>query len=151
MKKQLQVSAIKDGTVIDHIPAQDLFNVINILQLADFTNPMTIGSNLESKKLGRKAILKISNYFFKDEEINRIALLAPHAKLNIIREYKVVEKRVVEVPDAIEGIAKCMNPKCITNHENVMTRFRVLKDKEEVALKCDYCEKITDKEHIELR
>jgi len=151
MKKQLQVSAIKEGTVIDHIPSKDLFKVINLLNLEDFEEPMTLGSNLPSTKLGSKAIIKVSNYFFRDEEINKIALVAPDAKLNIIRDYKVAEKKKVEVPDHVVGIARCMNPKCITNNENVTTRFRVLEKDHEVSLECHYCEKITDKEHIQIK
>lgn len=149
MKKHLQVSAIKDGTVIDHIPAKDLFDVLTILNFHHMENPMTFGSNLESKKLGKKAIIKISGKFFKDEEINKIALLAPHAKLNIIRDYKVSEKKEVVVPDKIKGIVKCVNPKCITNNENVTPTFTIV-DKIKVALKCDYCERITDKAHMEM-
>ena len=151
MKKQLQVSAIKEGSVIDHIPAKVLFQVIQLLKLEDFSEPMTVGSNLESTKLGRKAIIKVANYFFKDEEINKIALVAPEAKLNIIRDYKVAEKKKVEVPDEIVGFARCINPKCITNNENVTTKFQVHKDGSEVSLECHYCEKITDKEHIQIK
>lgn len=149
MKKQLQVSAIKDGTVIDHIPAKDLFDVLTILNLHRIPNPMTLGSNLESEKLGKKAIIKISDKFFEDEEINKIALIAPQAKLNIIREYKVAEKKVVEVPDTIKGIVKCVNPKCITNHEELLPKYKVI-DKSNIALKCTYCDRITDKEHMEM-
>jgi aspartate carbamoyltransferase regulatory subunit len=146
-KKQLQVNAIKDGTVIDHIPAKNLFKVISILGLDKIETPITFGTNLESKRLGSKAIVKISDVFFHENEINKIALVAPEAKLNIIRDYEVTEKKLVEVPDEIVGIAKCFNPKCITNNEPVKTRFYVL-SKKEVTLKCYYCEKITDQEHI---
>jgi len=145
--KQLSVSAIQNGTVIDHIPARNLFKVIQILRLDHIDSQITFGTNLESKKLGKKAIIKISGKFFEDEDINRIALVAPDAKLNIIRDYEVVEKKVVEVPDYIVGIAKCMNPKCITNFEPVTTRFRVV-SKKNVALKCHYCEKITNQENL---
>ncbi len=148
-KKELKVSAIKDGTVIDHIPARDLFKVIKILQLENCREQITFGTNLESKKLGRKGIIKIANKFFKQEEINKIALIAPQANLNIIKDYQVVEKKKVELPDEIEGIVKCYNPKCITNHENVRTRFTVI-SREPLRLKCHYCEKITDEEHIEI-
>lgn len=148
-KKHLMVSAIKDGTVIDHIPAKSLFKVISILGLNRIENQITFGTNLESKKLGKKAIIKIAGLFFPEEDINKIALVAPEAKLNIIRDYAVVEKKVVQVPDTITGIAKCFNPQCITNHERVQTRFTVI-HKREVALKCHYCEKITDQEHIEI-
>jgi aspartate carbamoyltransferase regulatory subunit len=149
-KKELVVSAIKDGTVIDHIPAKDLFNVIRILQLEKCDNQITFGTNMASGKLGRKAIIKIENKFFKQEDINKIALVAQDANLNIIQDYKVVKKQKVELPDVIEGIVKCFNPKCITNHENIRTKFTVI-SKKEVALKCQYCEKITDKEHISLK
>jgi len=147
--KQLSVSAIQNGTVIDHIPAKNLFKVISILGLDHIDTQITFGTNLERKKLGRKAIIKISDKFFENADINRIALVAPDAKLNIIRDYEVVEKKVVEVPDEIVGIAKCMNPKCITNFEPVTTRFRVV-SKKIVALKCHYCEKITSQENLHI-
>lgn len=146
-EKQLKVSAIKNGTVIDHVPAKNLFKVISILGLDHIDNQITFGTNLESKKLGSKAIIKITDKYFEGDEINKIALVAPEAKLNIIKDYKVVEKQVVEVPDYIVGIAKCVNPKCITNVENVKTKFSV-SSKKDVSLKCHYCEKITDQEHM---
>ncbi|MBN2522201.1 MAG: aspartate carbamoyltransferase regulatory subunit [Bacteroidales bacterium] len=147
--KILEVSAIKDGTVIDHIPANSLFKVISILRLEKNVGMITFGTNLQSQKLGKKAIIKLSGIFFKDKDINRIALIAPEAKLNIIKDYKVIEKRVVELPDEITGIAKCVNPMCITNHEKIPTKFQVT-DKKDITLRCIYCEKITDHEHIEI-
>jgi len=147
--KQLSVSAIESGTVIDHIPAKNLFKVIQILGLDHIDNQITFGTNLESKRLGLKAIIKIAGVFFEEEDINRIALVAPEAKLNIIKDYEVVEKAVVEVPDEITGIARCVNPKCITNFESVTTRFRIV-EKKPVSLKCHYCEKITDEEHLSI-
>jgi len=145
--KQLIVNAIKNGTVIDHIPAKHLFKVISILNLEGIDSQITFGTNLESKKLGSKAIVKIADKYFLDEEINKIALVAPQAKLNIIRDYEVIEKRVVEVPDSITGIVKCVNPKCITNNEEVITKFSVV-SKSDVALKCYYCEKITHQDQM---
>jgi aspartate carbamoyltransferase regulatory subunit len=147
--KQMSVSAIQNGTVIDHVPANNLFKVIQILGLDKIENQITFGTNLGSKKLGRKAIIKIADLFFEDEDINRIALVAPDAKLNIIKDYEVIEKKVVVVPDYIVGIARCMNPKCITNFETVTTRFKVI-SKKNVALKCHYCEKITNQENLQI-
>jgi aspartate carbamoyltransferase regulatory subunit len=147
--KQMSVSAIQNGTVIDHIPAKNLFKVIQILGLDCFDSQITFGTNLDSKKLGKKAIIKISGKYFADDDINRIALVAPDAKLNIIKDYEVIEKKVVEVPDIIVGIARCMNPKCITNFEAVTTRFKVV-SKKNVALKCHYCEKITNQENLQI-
>lgn len=148
-KKELKVSAIRNGTVIDHIPSQNLFSVINILGLNKIGTQVTFGFNLESRKLGKKAIIKVADKFFEDDEINKISLVAPDAKLNIIRDYQVVEKRVVSVPDEITAIAKCMNPKCISNHEDITTRFDVIQ-KKPIQLKCLYCEKITDQHHLEI-
>jgi len=147
--KQLSVSAIKEGTVIDHIPASALFKVVSILNLDKLDTMITIGNSLESGKLGKKGIIKLSKVFFEDNEVNKIALVAPSAKLNIIRDYGVVEKRVVEIPDEIFNIAKCVNPKCITNNEKVSTRFEVV-SKSDLKLKCHYCEKITDQDNIEI-
>lgn len=146
-KKQLVVSAIKDGTVIDHIPARLLFNVINILGLDKIENQITFGTNLESKKLGKKAIIKLSEVFFRKDDLDRMALVAPQAKVNIIRDYEVVEKKIVEVPDYIEAIVKCVNPVCITNNEPVRTKFEVV-SKQPVSLKCHFCEKITDHNNL---
>ena len=149
-KKQLVVSAIKNGTVIDHIPARLLFNVIDILGLSHLENQITFGTNLESDKLGKKAIIKLSEVFFRKDDLDRIALVAPQAKINIIKDYNVVEKKVVEVPDNIENIVKCVNPQCITNNQEIMTKFIVI-NKQPVSLKCHYCEKITDHNHLSIK
>lgn len=147
--KTLRVNAIKEGTVIDHIPSDSLFDVLNILELDKLSSQITFGMNFPSKLLGRKALIKIEDKFFEPDEINRIALVAPQAKLNIIHDYEVKEKHVVDIPDQIIGIAKCMNPKCITNFESVVTKFTVV-SKTDVALKCHYCEKITDRKHLQI-
>ena len=146
--KELVVSAIKDGTVIDHIPAEVLFKVVQILGLEGLENQMTFGVNLESQLLGRKGIIKIAGKFFAQAEINRIALVAPRARLNIIRNYQVQEKMEVQVPESITGIVRCVNPKCITNHEAITTQFEVV-GSDPVSLRCHYCEKITDQSHME--
>jgi len=149
-KKELQVRAIKNGTVIDHIPAELLFKVINILELDKCTTSVTIGNNYKSDMLGKKGIIKISQKFFEAEEINKIALIAPNVKFNIIRDYQVVEKSVVEAPEKVEGIVNCMNPKCITNVEDVYTKFKVMSPSP-ITLKCHYCEKITDHKNITIK
>ena len=149
-KLKLKVSAISEGTVIDHIPSENLFDVISILELDKTSNMITFGANLDSDKLVNKAIIKVSNQFFEDDEINKIALIAPHAKLNIIRDYEVVEKKVVEVPNRVIGIVKCFNPKCITNAEPITTSFSVI-SKDPIALKCKYCEKITSENQMVIK
>lgn len=150
MEKHLKVSAIKNGTVLDHIPADQLFKVIDILGLSSINNQITFGTNLDSKLLGKKAIIKISDKFFEDDEINRIALIAPEAKINIIHNFEVVEKRELSVPSIIKGIVKCMNPVCVTNHQPVDTLFTTLYEKQELQLLCHYCEKVTDKNNLKI-
>lgn len=149
MTKQLQVAALENGTAIDHIPTDAVFAVVSLLKLQKLNNRTTIGNNLRSRKMGRKGIIKISNMFFEEEEINRIALVAPNVNLNIIRNYEVVEKKHVVLPDEIEGIVKCVNPKCITNNEPMSTRFHVV-DKENVVLQCHYCEVKINKDEVVL-
>jgi aspartate carbamoyltransferase regulatory subunit len=147
--KELQVKALKNGTVIDHIPPHLLFKVVSLLQLDQVNNRVTIGNNLNSKKMEKKGIIKISDRYYADEEINRIALIAPSAKINVIREYEVVEKKELTPPDHFTGIVKCPNPKCITNNEPMKTRFNVI-DKNPIVLKCKYCEKEIKQEDIQL-
>lgn len=146
--KQMVVSAIKNGTVIDHIPSKSLFKVISILKLENIDTQITFGLNLESKKLGSKAIIKIADKFFEQDDINKIAILAPEAKLSIIKNYEVVEKKVLTCPEKIQGITKCFNPKCVTNHQNITPKFSVIATEPNVRLKCEYCEKTTDFEHF---
>ena len=148
-KQALQVAALKNGTVIDHIPSDKLFTVVSLLGLKNSDNNMTIGNNLESKKLGKKGIIKVADRFFTDEEISRLSVVAPNVKLNIIHDYEVVEKKQVIMPEEIKGLVKCNNPKCITNKEPMTTIFHVI-DKENGTLKCHYCEKEVNKESIKL-
>jgi aspartate carbamoyltransferase regulatory subunit len=146
-RKELKVSAIENGTVIDHIPAHNLFQVVRILNLEKYESQILIGMNLDSQKYGQKGILKLSNKFFKSDEINKIALVAPTATMIVIRDFQIVEKRNVEIPDEVVKIVKCFNPNCISNHEKIITRFNVI-DKADLRLQCHYCEKITAKDNM---
>jgi aspartate carbamoyltransferase regulatory subunit len=146
-KTELKVSALENGTVIDHIPQGHVLEVMRILNLEIFEDQIYFGANLESKKYGKKGIIKVSNRFFEDTEINKIAVVAPTATLIEIRNYEVTRKTGVSIPDEIHGIIRCFNPKCITNHEKVTTHFSVV-DKDDLKIKCHYCEKITKKQNI---
>lgn len=150
IKKELAVAALKNGTVIDHIPAQSLFKVVSLLGIENLKGSVTIGYNLDSKKLGKKGILKVADVFFEEDILNRLALLAPNVNVNIINDYKVVKKYKVTLPDDIVGIVRCNNPKCITNNEPMPTRFHV-EDKDNVQLRCHYCERTVCKDEIELK
>ncbi|MDP4291199.1 MAG: aspartate carbamoyltransferase regulatory subunit [Bacteroidota bacterium] len=148
ISRELKVSAIENGTVIDHIPSNRVFQVIRLLDLYDSNEQIFVGVNLESEKLkDGKGIVKVSNRYFADWEIDKISLVAPTATLIEIKDFCIVEKRKVAIPDKIQGIVKCFNPNCITNHQPITTCFNVV-DKDDLKLQCHYCEKITAKENI---
>lgn len=136
--KELAVAALRHGTVIDHIPAESLFKAVKILGIEKMTTNVTIGNNLSSHRLGRKGIIKVADVEFADDVLNRIALIAPKANINIIRDYAVVKKFPIELPHEIVGIVRCGNPKCITNNEPMRTRF-VVTDRDDVTIRCCYC------------
>lgn len=149
-RKELQVAALCNGTAIDHIPSDVLFKVVKLLNLENMSNRVTIGNNLDSKKMGTKGIIKVDDKFFEQDEVNKLAVIAPNIVLNVIKDYVVVEKKRTVLPDNIHDIVKCKNPKCITNNEPMGTSFRVI-DKEKVTLKCHYCEAKISQDEIELR
>ena len=148
-KSQLVVAAIENGTVIDHIPAEKTYQVVNLLQLEKMETPVTIGYNLPSKKIGKKGIIKVANKYFTDEENNRLSVVAPNIGLSIIKDYEIVEKKTVETPDTLRGIVKCNNPKCITNNEPMQTLFHTV-DKALGIVRCHYCDKEQQLDKVEL-
>ena len=143
-RKELVVSALENGTVLDHIPAENVYKALDILNLKGIESQITIGINLASKIYGRKGIIKIADKFFEDEELNKLALIAPKATVNVIRDFQVVEKKKLEMPEEIVGIAKCQNPKCVTNHQPIKTRFTTIVKDNNISLLCHFCEKISD-------
>ena len=148
-KKERLVAAIENGTVIDHIPAEKTYQVVNLLGLQNLNTPVTIGNNFASKIIGRKGIIKVSDKFFTKEEISRLSVVAPKVVLNIIRNYDVIEKQTVETPDELYGIVKCNNRVCITYNEPMATIFNVV-NKEKGTLKCHYCGKEQQIDHVTL-
>jgi len=145
MEKELRVLKIKNGTVIDHIEGGQALNVLKIIGIPKTT--VTIAMNVPSKKTGIKDIVKVEGRELKEEEVNKISLISPRATINIIRNYEVVEKRKVEIPKIVEGVLKCANPNCITNFENVATKF-ITESKSPIKLRCYYCERIMEQEDI---
>ena len=148
-KKERLVAAIENGTVIDHIPSGKTFQVFNLLELQQLATPVTIGYNFSSSKVGKKGIIKVSDKFFTDDEISRLSVVAPNIILNIIKDYEVVEKRTLHLPEEIIGFVKCPNAKCITNNEPVRTHFHLI-DAEHEVLRCHYCGRKVSEERIEL-
>ena len=147
-RKELVVSALENGTVLDHIPAENVYKALDILNLKGIESQITIGINLTSKAQGRKGIIKIADKFFEDEELNKLALIAPKATVNVIKDFKVVEKKTLVMPKEVIGIAKCRNPKCVTNHQPITTKFTVNVKGNETSLLCHYCEKISDTKKV---
>ncbi len=138
---KLQVEAIKSGTVIDHIPAQVGFKLLTLFQLTETEQRITIGLNLPSREQGRKDLIKIENTFLTDEQVNQLALYAPHATVNRIEEYEVVGKSKPSLPSRIDKVLVCPNTNCISRSEPVHSSFAVKKHDENISLKCKYCEK----------
>jgi len=146
---ELRVSKIRDGTVIDHITGGHALDVTKILGITGREKRViTIAINVPSKRFKAKDIVKIEGRELNLQEVHKIALLAPHASINIIRDYKVVEKQRVQLPKAIENIVKCANPACISNsNEPVLTKFYV-ESEEPLLLKCHYCGYIMEKKDV---
>lgn len=146
---ELHVSKIKDGTVIDHITGGHALDVVKILGITGREKRViTIAINVPSKLFKTKDIVKIEGRELNPQEVHKIALLAPHATINIIRGYKVVKKQAVKLPKVIENIIKCANPACVSNsNEPVRAKFYV--DSEEpLLLKCHYCGFIIEKKDV---
>ena len=137
-----KVFAIKAGTVIDHITAGHALKIVRLLNLADENRVVTIGLNFSSKKMKLKDIIKVENRELTKEEINRVAIFAPLASINIIKDFAVIKKFRAEIPETIEYVVTCPNPKCLTNHESITTKFHVLPKSNNIHLKCHYCEKV---------
>ncbi len=144
----LRVRKIRDGTVIDHIPAGLALIVLQILGITGREkNVIAMVMNVDSRKLGKKDILKIEGKELKPEEVNKVALVAPTATINIVKDYAVVKKFRVSIPDEIKGIINCPNPTCITRREKIEPRFRVI-NRNPLKLQCDYCGTYINREEI---
>jgi aspartate carbamoyltransferase regulatory subunit len=148
-KKTLRVSKIKNGTVIDHVNGGHALDVVKILGITGrASGVVSIGINVPSKRLGIKDIVKVEGRELDASEVDKIALLAPHATINIIKDYKVVEKKRVKLPDTVKGVVKCDNPACISNSsEPVQSKFYLEKE-EPLRLKCHYCGHVMEKGDI---
>ena len=144
--KELKVSAINKGTVIDHIPAGRGLKVLEILNLSE-DSTILVAINVRSGKLGRKDIIKVEGKILNEEEVNKIALIAPTATVNIVENWEVKEKRKVEIPEEIVGIIECANPNCITHYEEVKPRFKVI-SKKPLKLRCHYCERTMEEDIV---
>ena len=145
----LRVSKIKNGTVIDHITGGHALDVVKILGITGYrSGAVSIAMNVPSKRLDIKDIVKVEGRELDASEVDKIALLAPHATINIVKDYKVIEKKRVKLPEAVRGVVKCDNPACISNSsEPVQSKFYIEKE-EPLRLKCHYCGHVMEKKDI---
>ena len=144
MKKELKVPLIKDGTVIDHITAGNAVKVLHILGIPKSSSSIvSVAMNVRSK-YGKKDIVKVENRELDPHEVNKVALIAPKATINFIRDYEVAKKYKVKLPNEIIGIVSCSNATCVSNaKEPVKSRFKII-NKDPARIKCYYCEREPD-------
>ena len=149
-QSDLMVRRIKEGTVIDHIDEGKGLQVLNALQIDGRDGGMiTIALNVPSGKFKKKDIIKVENKFLKDDDTNKLAVIAPKATINMIKEYKLVEKRRVSLPNEIERIFRCSNPDCITNSTEHIESVMDVINKQGMVLKCRYCARVLDVNELE--
>ena len=149
-KREMKISRIENGTVIDHIhpgTAMVVFEILNLRE--DVEGSIMLGIRVDSGQLSEKDLLKIENRFLTSTESAMVALVSPNATINIIRDYEVREKHTVEVPDEWSGIFHCNNPSCISNHERepVESEFEV-KDRHPLVVRCRYCSTLMNEKQI---
>lgn len=140
---------IESGTVIDHIPANHAINVLKLLSLKN-DNQVIIGINLQSTKFGKKDLIKITDKELSKEEFDTIALIAPEVTVSIIKNGKITKKLKANIPNMIENFIICPNPKCITNIEQIKTKFHLTQN-EPIKIRCNYCEKEYIMDEVEIK
>jgi len=146
--KQLSVEAIENGTVIDHIPAGLGLTILRQFKLLHYGSAVTVGFNLPSKTQGSKDIIKIKDVFLTEQDANRLALFAPEAVVNTIRDFQVTDKRRLTLPDEISEVFRCPNANCASHGEPVKSRFSIRGQGSQTKLKCHYCEKTFPREFV---
>ena len=144
----IPIPAIEEGTVIDHLPSRETLKVMKLLNPQEFEHPITVALNLDSKKLGKKGVIKVNSRTLTKDEVEKIAILAPQATVSIIKNYKVLQKNRVHVPKSISGIP-CSNPNCITNKEPAQTQFELVQESP-LRIRCHFCERIMSRKDIAL-
>lgn len=150
-EKTLSVSAIKEGTVIDHIRPQQALKIIRLLRLNDHENRVTVGLNLKSRSMGLKDLIKIENVFLTELQASQIAIFSPKATVVVIQNYQVARKFLVSLPETISHVLACPNSRCVTNTEPFSTHFIVEENNHHVLLRCKYCEKLFSRDEMHER
>ncbi|TLZ51617.1 MAG: aspartate carbamoyltransferase regulatory subunit [Methanobacteriota archaeon] len=140
--RDLKVTPIKNGTVIDHIPTGMALKVLRVLGITgDVNSTVSVLMHVPSKQRGWKDIVKVEDRELNPKELSKIALIAPDATINIIRNYNVAEKHTVALPDRAVGILRCANPNCITNSREPVESVFLVRSKEPLRVRCQYCDR----------
>jgi aspartate carbamoyltransferase regulatory subunit len=149
--KELKVSKIKQGTVIDHIKGGLAPTVLRILGIGKgFKTTVIVAMNVKSRKQNTKDIVKVENQILSEEKINKIAIVSPNATINIIKDFKVMQKRKVELPKELHSLVRCPNRNCITNSSEEAESFFITERKEPLELRCHYCEELVEEREVEI-
>ena len=149
-KSEMKVSKIKDGTVIDHIPAGRALDVLRLLNLTGKEGfVISLVMNVTSQKIGKKDIVKVEGLELEAQQVNKLALIAPTATINIIRDYEVVDKMRIKLPERIIGILQCQYPNCITRKEKepLVSSFVVISTRP-LVIRCEYCGRLMKEDDI---
>ena len=151
MSKTLSVSAIKDGTVIDHIKSGNALRIIHLLGLLNSHHQITLGLNLPSKRFGKKDILKIEGLELTSEQANEVVVFAPNVTINLVKNFEVTGKVKTHLPSSITDVFICPNLLCISQEKNVESMFYIEEEGKQLALTCHYCERRFDRDHIKVK
>lgn len=152
MSEELKVSKIRNGTVIDHIRAGMAPTVLRILGIDDRTSELVVvAMNVKSNIMGMKDVVKVENQILDDATLKKISIIAPQARVNIISDYQVAEKRDVTCPHELRGIVKCPNRNCISADRNEdVESFFICEEHDPLKLRCHYCEVIVEADLAEI-
>lgn len=142
----LQITSIKNGIVLDHIKAGMGVKIFQYLNLDKVNNQVALIINAESKKNGRKDIIKIENC--SDINYTVLGLLSPGITINEVENEVMINKVSPELPKVVEDIIICDNPNCITSEEKYITHRFTLVDKQKGNYKCEYCESIVNPSEV---
>ncbi len=148
-QSELLVRRIREGTVIDHIDEGMGLKVLDALQIDGSDGSLiTIALNVPSGKFKKKDIIKVEGRFLKDDDTNKLAVIAPKATINMIKDYRLVEKRRVSLPNEIDRIFRCTNPDCVTNSAEKIESIMDVIDREGRVLRCRYCSRTLDVDRL---
>jgi aspartate carbamoyltransferase regulatory subunit len=151
MSKTLSVSAIQNGTVIDHVPAGQALRIIHMLGFLDKKLRVTLGLNLFSQRMKFKDLIKVENHLLTKEEANKTTIFAPEATINIINNFEVAEKIITHLPKSVGNVFSCPNPVCITHVEPIESFFIIEEQGTQVKLICKFCEKAFDRNQTKVK